>query len=63
MDKEVKQNFDIFKDINENFLDKNIVEKVQEALQYSGAGSSKKIIGEINVNTNGKAIIDSILKV
>lgn len=62
LDKEVKQNFDIFKDINENFLDKNIVAKVQEALQYSGAGSSKKIIGEINVNTNGKAIIDSILK-
>ena len=61
LDKEVKQNFDIFKNINEAFLDQNIVEKVQQNLKYSGAGSSKKIIGKIDENTTGKQILDTII--
>lgn len=61
LDKELKENFNIFKDVNEAFLDKNIVEKVQKELKYTGASSSKKIVGTISGSTTGKDIIDRII--
>ena len=61
LDKGIKENFEIFKDINVSFLDKNINEEFKKALQFTGASTSKKIIGKIDPNTTGQKILDNIL--
>lgn len=61
LDKGLKENFETFKNINVAFLDRNMVEKVQQNLKYSGAGSSKKITGKIDENMTGKQLLDTII--
>ena len=61
LDKGLKENLETFKDINTAFLDKNMIEEFRNALHYTGAGSSKKIVGKINPDMTGQDILDEIL--
>lgn len=62
LDKGIKENFEIFKDINVAFLDQNMIEEFRKVLNFTGAGTSKKIIGKIDPDMTGQDILDKILE-
>lgn len=61
LDKVVKENHEIFKNINMSFLDRNIVEELRKVLRYEGSGSSFKMLDGFDINMTGEQIVSQVL--
>ena len=61
LDKEVQENFEIYRNINTAFLDRNIIEELRKVLAFTGAASSIKL-GTLNLDMTGTEFIEEVLK-
>ncbi len=62
LDLSVKENFEIFKNINEAFLDKNIIEELRKTLSFKGSGSNFTVLPGLNLEMTGNDFINEVVE-